>query len=249
MLALAHALKSYGRSSAGGGPAWSPADLGSSKLRLWLRPEGPKYQDLARTTPASAGDPCGSWTDESGNSKHAGQGASGNRPTVRANGGLTLGGSHWLTTLPLGAWTGDFAVLVVARTTTFSNYSRYASVAFDTSWNLMNGASSGDIVSGVVAPNPPYGDIVTTAAINAIHSFFDRRVGTTHRLSIDGAADITASVTGSAITDGVFYIGSDGGFHMVGDAQEIVVVAGGSAGDLANLAGYAASRMSSGVFT
>lgn len=227
--------------------AWTPASLSPTNLRLWVRPEGSKFQDSARTTPAVSSDPCGSWTDESGNGFHANQSTSGLRPTVRANGGLTFSGS-WLSTVSLGAWTGDFAVLVIGLTMP-STYTRFASVAFDTGWNLMNGAVTNEIISGVGVPAPPYGDIITSTPTGIIHSFYDRRVGTTHSLSIDGAADVTATVTGAALSNTLFYIGSDGGsFNIPGDIHEIVVVTAPSGSDLTNLAGYAATRMASGIY-
>lgn len=61
---------------------FAPTDI--ANLVLWLKADGTKWQDSARTTSATAdGDPVGAWDDESGNSSHVLQGTSGYRPTLK----------------------------------------------------------------------------------------------------------------------------------------------------------------------
>lgn len=64
--------------------AFLPSDL--SGLHSWFESDGVVYQDSARTTLATAdGDPVGSWSDASGGSRHAGQGTSARRMTLKTN--------------------------------------------------------------------------------------------------------------------------------------------------------------------
>ena len=61
-------------------PISAPSDI--TGLTAWIDSKGSLWQDISRTTPASAdGDPIGGITDASGNSVHASQGTSGSRPT------------------------------------------------------------------------------------------------------------------------------------------------------------------------
>lgn len=63
-------------------PAFAPSDI--TGLAVWLKADGTLYQDSARTTLATADtDPVGSWSDASGNARHASQATSTKRPLLK----------------------------------------------------------------------------------------------------------------------------------------------------------------------
>lgn len=240
--------------------AFVPSDLGSSKLRFWHRPESTKYQDSGRTTLASStSDPIGSATDESGNGFHAQQTVSGNRPTRRANGGIDFSGSQWLVAPALGAWAADYVVIAVVRSTSSASYERITETDYSLGHALtMLNDGSGQSKSAAYDPSPPYGMVNTTAINSGIHTLFDSRVGTTHEYQIDGGTPASRTLTGpqtGALNNGSFYIGTLaanpglGGFSMVGDGHEYIVVAAPSAGDITNLKAYLAARVIAGAYT
>lgn len=236
------------RGGGGGGGPWSPS-APDGEMRQWVSRASSKFQDTGRTTPATTGTMCASWTDVGPGARHPSQATGANRGTVHASGGITFAGTHWLQHAGIGAWAGDFLVLTIAKLTANATYSRYASVDFATGWNLMNGPATHDIYSGCGVAGPPYADLLTTALSGNVHTFLDYRVGTTHSLSIDGAAPVTATVTGAALADTTFFIGSDGGpFGMNGVFYEQFVIKNPSPADIVGSAAYAATSLAGGGF-
>ena len=225
--------------------SWTPASLSSTNLRFWTRPESLKWQNAARTTPANtAGQSVYVSDDESGNALHAVQGA---QPTYKTNGGLYYN-SQYMITPALGAWTGDFAVAIVAKTITHVATAGVLSVDFATAFNIMLDATSWLIASGIGSASPPYGQITSSFSLGTIHSLIETRVGTALETSIDGLAPGTATVSSASLPNTSLFIGSNQYTNYIGDIHEIIVIASPSGGDITNLKAYLATRMSSGVY-
>jgi hypothetical protein len=81
-------------------PPWTPAALGAALLAWYDASDASTlFQDAARTTPASVGDPVGGWADKSGNGNHCSQANASFRPSRAVGGVLTFTGTHRLTCL------------------------------------------------------------------------------------------------------------------------------------------------------
>lgn len=227
---------------------WSPLDLGSTKLRLWTRPESQKYTTSARAAPENGTGVVGSISDESGNNNHIDQPTAGLRPSRRANGSVAFSGSTYLLAPALGAWAGDFAVVLVANATVApsGNNPRIVSVEDLAGFAVIQSPSN------VLLVRPPGAGVSSTWTVNAIHTLLASRSGTTMSASIDGGAATTAGSAGGALTNNTFGVGYSPGFAgnaFVGHIHELIVVASPTAGDLLNLASYVAARVTAGVYT
>ena len=232
-----------------------PSDLGSTKLRFWIRPESLMWTTSGGTTVAVATDPIGKVFDESGNGLDVTQPTSGKRPTRRTNGGIALSGDQWLVGVALGAWAADYCVGVVCKSTSSSSYERITEVDYSVGHAItMLNDASGQSKAAVADSGAPYGLINTTSLGSSIRTLFDSRVGTTHAYSVDGGTAVTATVTGAALNNGAFYLAAlpsapGTPYSMVGDLHEVFVVASPTADDLANLKAYLAARVASGVYS
>lgn len=140
------------RLAAGGGGAFSPADV--SGLIFWLEADGTLWQDSGRTTPAiSDGDPVGSWDDASGNGNHVTQGTSGNRPLLKLsiqNGKPVLrfdGSNDVLVKAALTLADAGLSVFVVGKLTASGSYPHL--VAYGASgagsWGLRTVSATGKL--------------------------------------------------------------------------------------------------------
>lgn len=236
-----------------GGPAFTPASLGA-KLKLWLPYAGNnRFQDLGRTNPCSLLTPgttdlVASWADISGNGKHATQATSGNRPKYRAAGGVAFTTATWLETAAIGAWAADFDIFIAAKVTTYVASARYLDMGSIAGYILgaANNTVAPNLINSIVADGtPPYG-IETPCADGVLHRIVDSRVGTTHSLTIDGAAPLTETVTGAPLPDGVVYLstatGVVGSYCLVGDEYEVIIAAGLTAGERSQMAAWLAAQ-------
>ncbi|MCH9835910.1 hypothetical protein K0U83_09620 [bacterium] len=251
MLALAHAIgRPYGGGA--GGPAFSPLDLGA-KLKLWLPYNSTnRFQDTARTTPCTTAVPgttdlVASWADISGNGFHMTQATAGNRPIFRSAGGCQFTGNKLMSSAAIGAWAADFDILIASRVTSYVASSRLIDMA-SINGVILGGANNTpgpNLFNAIIADGvPPYG-LEVPCTDGLIHRVADRRVGTTHTLTIDGSAAGTESVSGAALPDSAVWLSADnsGGTSYChnGDIFEVVVAVNLTSPERASLYGWFAA--------
>ena len=226
--------------------SWIPSDVGSTKLRLWLRPEGDKYTTSARSVLETGTGAIGSWTDESGNTLHANQVTSGNRPSRRANGGILFAGANFLNFPAVGAWAANYVVALVGNST--------AGPGGVTPRLLSVDDAAGVAVNQVATPNllvsggegaPNYGTTVGGWTLNAVHTLLSKRTGTVHSISVDGAAPVTSTVPSSALTNnagGLGYSPAYPGNIFMGHIHEVIIHANPTPRELAIPRAYLPDR-------
>jgi len=229
--------------------AFAPTDLGTSKLRLWTRPESSAWQTSARATLETGTGVIGAKDDESGNGFHLIQATSGLRPTRKSNGGFLCNATALYTNAAIDAWAGDFDVWCVVKYNSMQNDYRVMEVNSDTGFGLLQ-ATPDKVRFSVANSTAPYG-LASATSLSAIHVLHGSRVGTTATIQIDSAASATQTVTGSAIANTPLYVGLSylGGVGANVDHHEIAVCAGLNSGERASMDAYFAARLAAGVYT
>lgn len=221
--------------------AFLPTDLGTN-LRLWVKKDGTRYQDSARTSLVTAAtQPVGSWTDESTSAYHIFQATSGTRPLERAGrDGAVFDGSKVMTTPALTAFGGDFYVgLVLTPATLAAGYVRFIEREGSGAGIYIGTAGGSDVVAFVNGAASPS----TALSAGAKHSLALTRVGTTAKLYVDGALAQTWTVSATAVPDLATQIGGpDGsGPPFDGVIHEVVIAKDVTGGDVTNLLAHQAT--------
>lgn len=227
--------------------SFAPTDLGTSKLKLWTRPESSAWQTSARSTLETGTGVIGAKDDDSGNARHLLQTSSGLRPTRKSNGGFYCNATA-LASPALGAWAGDFDVWMAFKSVTYSTNYRVADADFTTGFGILQSVDR--VRFSCANASAPYGTDAAAAISAGVHIVHCWRAGTTASISVDGAAPATATVTGSALSDNPMVVGlsTSLAYGAEIDMHEIAVCAGISAGERTSMDAYFATRLSSGVY-
>lgn len=244
-------------------PAFAPTDLGTTVLRAWYTPQGAKWQDSARSTPATGTAPVGAWDDSSGAGRHILQATSGLRPPRTTSGAVALPGGvlGWMDIPPMGSemWADDFAIYLVQRTTTWTNdHARYLDVAYDSHIAVIQPHDSFDtpglqtIKFSCVDPGSPYGLTSTHEVHDAISVVRITRIGTTQGIKINGNTVETKTTSGSALSDSAVRLGARLAFGDLGAAFEcfeMAFLANPTGDQLDSMDAYFAARLAGGAYT
>lgn len=229
------------------GASFLPSDLGTAKLKVWPRPESTDYQTDARAVVESGTGLVGSQNDDSGNANHLLQSNTSARPSRVASGALRYSGTTALYTPVLGAWAADFAVFCVVKPNVASaSYDRILEVNNASGFYLGWGGSGSNIFNAYLA-----GTAINSAAqtVGSVHTVIVYRLGTTGGLIVNGGTATTTTVSGSALTDTALYLGTSplgAGFDE--DIYEVGVVKDATSGDVTNISGYLAARVTAGAY-
>lgn len=228
-------------------PPWSPLVLGTAKLKFWTTPEADAYQTSARAVVESGTGLVGSKNDDSGNAAHLLQANNAARPNRTTPGAVKCSAVTALYTPILGAWAADFAVFCVVKPNVSSaSYDRILEVNNASGFYLGWGGPGSNIFNAYLA-----GTAINSAAqtVGAVHTVVIYRLGTTGGIIVNGGTATTATVSGSAFTDTELYLGTSplgAGFDE--DIYEVGVVKDATSGDVTNISGYLAARVTAGAY-
>jgi hypothetical protein len=225
-------------------PSFSPSSLPG--LAVWF--------DASQLTGLADGDPVASWTDLSGNARHAAQATSTKRPTYKTNiqNGKPVirfdGVDDFLAT---PAWTNptSLTAFVVVRESAVTTYQEFFEHAAGATWAnpyaqyLLRSISNPYPYQGIINNGGSLGNAQGGTADTTVHAFaLDVQPATGAVVYRDGVSIAGPSSTAAPITQTTFplYIGNntDGGEPLPGDMSELFIASAVSATTRASAFAY-----------
>jgi len=207
------------------------------------------WWDASQLTGLADGDPVATWTDMTGNGRHAAQGTAGQQPAYRAGflnslPVLQFDGVNDRMTTVYGPALGDFTVACVFNSAASGTTRRLIDKDYAGGFWLGKSAvvPTNTMGGGVKETAFPYGRFLTLAD-RAWHLIACRRAGTQHYLEGDGGTvSVTGAVDGTPTNAATFTIADAGGINYlpVYIAEILIFDQALSAGDLDTITGYLA---------
>ena len=158
--------------------------------------------------------------------------------------------------LGTAVWADDFIVWLVANATAApaANTPRVVSVNDSTGYTIYQG--SGTMVANAGEGSPNFG-LAVPWSLNTVHTLLSYRIGTTHYVSVDGAAPVTSTVPAVALSNNPLCIGYSSGFpgnifvghfHEFG-AAKLVGTTPDKNNIVAKMAQYLADQVAAGAYS